>query len=273
MSRLRKIALFGILLILGSTAAAAGDDRYVANIERAIEAGRLTQAEAMLNVPDAIADPVARQRLTASFALARHENEKAARLFAELLLIMPRDCRIEEGAATAAMRLRHYDEAGSLLTDVTAACPDRVRAWGNLAILYDIQGRWEASADAHGRALALDPDDPALLNNAGASMFAQHRFREAQDYFQRAVERDPTSERYRNNLDIAIVAAGNAPSLDREIDPERRSRRLNNAGYAAWLANDPATAEDYFRKSIETSAYRFRVAEDNLEELRGKTTP
>jgi Tfp pilus assembly protein PilF len=263
-----------MLLVAGSAAAATtDDDRYIAGIERAIAAGRLTQAEVMLNVPDAITDPVERQRLAASFRLARHEDEKAADLFGALLLIMPRDCRVEEGAATAAMRLRRYEQAGSLLAVVTAACPDRALAWGHLAILYDVQGRWEASAAAHHRALALEPDNPALLNNAGASMFAQHRFREARDYFQQAAQRDPVTERYRNNLDIAVVAGGKTTAIDGESDPERRSQRLNNAGYAAWLADDRTTAEAYFNKSIETSAYRFRAAETNLEALTGKVAP
>jgi Tfp pilus assembly protein PilF len=274
MSRRHTIMSSVIVLCLGSAATAANrDDRYVAGIERAIAAGRLTQAEAMLNVPDAIANAVERQRLAASFALARHEDEKAMGLFEALLLIMPHDCRVEEGAATAAMRLHGYERANSLLASVTATCPERAMAWGYLAILYDVHGRWDVSAAAHHRALVLEPDNPALLNNAGASMFAQHRFREAQDYFQRAVQRDPVTERYRNNLDIAIAAGGKLPPIDRESDPERRSQRLNNAGYAAWLTDDRKMAESYFRKSIETSAYRFRAAEANLEELAGKGAP
>jgi Tfp pilus assembly protein PilF len=269
------IRLSAMLLVASGAAAAAGTDdgRYIAGIERAIAAGRLTQVEAMLNVPDAITNPVERQRLAASFLLARHEDEKAADLFGVLAQSMPHDCRVEEGAATAAMRLRRYEQAGSLLASVTVACPDRALAWGHLAILYDIQGRWDASAAAHHQALALDPDNPALLNNAGASMFAQRRFREARDYFQRAVQRDPVTERYRNNLDIAIVAGGKAPAIDDESDPERRSLRLNNAGYAAWLVDDRTTAEAYFNKSIETSAYRFRAAETNLDGLTGKVAP
>lgn len=238
---------------------------FVAAVDRAIEANRLIQAEAMLERTDIAIDASDRARLEASLLLALRRDADAASRFARLLEQSPNDCRLQAGAGIAALRLGRTAEAEPELKAATAACPDRAEAWGALAVLEDKQGRWDRSDAAYARAIALSKDNPALLNNAGVSLMARKRFGDAIRLFRQALLLDPSNTRARNNLDIAQVAGGERPSFDAEEDSQRKAERLNNAGYAALLAGDDTAATSYFDEAIRTNPFRFDTAEANLK--------
>ena len=48
------------------------------------------------------------------------------------------------------------------------------------------------------------------------------------------------------------------------------ARRLNNIGYAAWLAGDSSTARRLLSQAIEVSETRFERAEHNLARVEGR---
>lgn len=241
---------------------------FVAAVDRAITGGRLIQAEAMLSRADvSISDPD-RSRLMATLLLARHHDREASAGFETLLTGQAAsDCRVQAGAGIAALRLGNVKAAEPRLRAATAACPNNGDAWGALAVLEDQAGHWSASAAAYDRALALRPDDAALINNAGMSLLAQRRFVDAERVFRRALAIDPGNERAKNNLDIARVSSGGRPTFDGEEDSLTRAERLNNAGYAALLAGDDKSAADYFAEAIKVSPYKFATAENNLSDL------
>ena len=124
---------------------------------------------------------------------------------------------------------------------------------------------WGESADAYRRAIILDPENSALLNNAGVSMLNQGRSREAIDFFRQALALDPGDRRAANNLDIARIRSGERPSFGRDGGITARAERLNNAGYAALQAGDEDSASRYFREAISLYPFRFEAAETNLK--------
>jgi Flp pilus assembly protein TadD len=240
-------------------------ESFASAIERAIDANRLIQAEAMLDRTDIVLSAQQRQRLEALLLLAMHRDAEALSRFAVLIPQLPDDCRLQAGAGIAALRLGRMQEAEPKLLAATVACPDRSDAWGALAVLEDKEGRWDRSTAAYSRAIALSADDPALLNNAGVSMLSRQRYGDAVRLFRQALLLDPANERAKNNLDIARVASGERPSFDAEDDSRRRAERLNNAGYAALLAGDDIAATGYFDEAIRTNPFRFDTAEANLK--------
>lgn len=259
---------FTVVLLLGFAGAANGAEPSsadpVAAIDRAIAGDRLIQAGAMLDRKDLQLPAQERARLVASLLLAHRQDAQALKLFEAALAQQPQDCRLQAGAGIAALRLGRDKDAELRLRESTAACPDNAETWGALAVVEDKGGRWDLSAAAYARAIALSKDDPALLNNAGVSLMSQRRYAEAIRLFRQALLIDPANAHARNNLDIARVASGERPDFESEEDSGRRADRLNNAGYAALLAGDAAAATSYFDEAIKVNPFRFDVAEINL---------
>lgn len=274
MRTLALVALLG-LCVTSARATEAVTPDFTTAIDRAITADRLIQAEAMLARKDVVLPEPERGRLVASLLLARHRDDEALKRFQTLLAAKPDDCRLQAGAGIAALRLDRVAEAEPGLRAATSACPGDAKAWGALAVVEDKVGHWDRSADAYARAIAITPDDPALLNNAGVSLMRQKHFAEAIRLFRQVLLLDPGNERAKNNLDIARVTGGERPSFDAEEDSRQRAERLNNAGYAALLAGDDAAAVGYFAQAIKTNPFRFATAEANLDDasVKASATP
>ena len=271
---MRKRAFLPLAALLGLSAVVAQGTEpvapdYTPAIDRAIAADRLIQAEAMLGRKDIVLPGPDRARLAASLLLAQRRDAEAFTRFEALLATQPDDCRLQAGAGIAALRLGRVGDAGPRLRAATAACADDAKAWGGLAMLEDKAANWDRSADAYGQAIALTPDDPALLNNAGVSLLAQRRYADAARTFRQALLLDPANERAKNNLDIARVANGERPSFNAEDDSQRRAERLNNAGYMALLTGDEGAATRYFAEAIKVNPFEFRTAEANLGDVSG----
>ncbi len=245
------------------------EDRFVSAVERAIAGGRLVQADAMLAKMPAIAGP-AMELLRAALALARREDATAFAMYERIRTDNPGNCRVAVAAGIAALHLGRDADAEARLVPALSNCSDDANGWGALAMVRDRQGRWTESDSAYRKALALDPDSPGLLNNAGMSLLAQGHAHEAMSYFQQALSVAPANRRAANNLDIARVAAGERPQFDKDEDPTERAQRLNNAGFAALAGGDSESARRYFRQAIRDYPFRFDVAEANLEALTSK---
>lgn len=269
----RLILIAAVLFGIPGFVHAAGlpESSFVAAVDRAISGGRLVQAEAMLARTDVTINAIDRRRLEAARDLAQHRDREAYAGFEALLGEAAGDCRLQSSAGVAALRLNYIEIAERRLREATSACPGDGIAWGALAVIEDRAGHWEASSAAYARALAIRPDDAALLNNAGMSLLAQRRISEAERIFRQALAIDPANERAKNNLDIARVSSGGRPTFDSEEDSLIRAERLNNAGYAALLAGDDASAAAYFAEAIKVSPYRFAKAEANLADVETPT--
>jgi Flp pilus assembly protein TadD len=135
---------------------------------RAIAAGRLDQARAMLGVAVAAGakgEPV--DRLLADLAFARGEKETSINLYRALIGAHPDDPLLLERGGVAALRLGRTAEATALLDRATRLTGAGWRAWNARGAAADRQSRWEEADAAYARAAALDPTRAEVPNNQG----------------------------------------------------------------------------------------------------------
>lgn len=236
-------------------------------IASAIKSGRLYQAALMLDRLEAPTDDSERMTLLglrADLALASGDDENALRAFRYLDTLRPDDCGFLRGSGLAAAKLQHFGEAIADLERVTQNCAADWRSWDALAVAYASRQRWDASAAAHGRALALVPDNPAVLNNRAMTLLARKQYADALPYLQRAHGAAPRDARIVNNLDIARASSGTDPVRDPLDDAHRWAERLNNAGYAALLAGRTSDARRLLSAAIEADPRFAARAAANL---------
>lgn len=247
------------------TAPARAEPDYPA-IDEAIAAGRLVQARAMLTAIKPVEGEMDRaflDRLAADLALAEGRNDLAFGLYADVSQKAPENCHAARGTGIAALRLRRLADSVPALERASALCPDDWRVWNALGIAHDLRGDWTKSLAAYRKAIDLQPNSPKLLNNLGYSSLLQRRYGEAAELFGRAAALDPDNRRIRNNLDIALAAQG-WPLPRRADDAASQAQRLNNAGYAAFLAGDSRNARAYLSRAILADDVYFGRAAANL---------
>jgi Flp pilus assembly protein TadD len=229
----------------------------IAQIHAAIEGGRLVQARAML---DSRPDDPALRMLRADLALAAREDELALASYRVL-----DGAHAAEGAGIAALRLNRNAEAEPFLRSAVAQSPDLWRAWNGLGVAMDRAGRWNDAAIAYAHALALRPNEPAILANNGYSMLLQRRLDEAARFLDRAALLAPDDPVIRADRDMVDVLRGRFPEEKPKGETMAEwARRLNNAGYAAFVAGDRATATALITRAMLASETYYRRAANNL---------
>jgi Flp pilus assembly protein TadD len=267
------VVALGVLAPAGTAVAARPcNPGQLEFLRTALDSNRLIQVERMI----ASMQPTCREHrsfmaLTARWALRTGRSEQALSLYLRLMAQAPNDPELVSGAGRAAYHAGRIDQAYQWLSRATALPNADWRAWSALGVLHDRRREWEASERAYARAAQLAPNQAAIWNNRGYSLLLQRRFAEALIYLDRAYGLDPNDEAVRRTRTIGHAMAG-------RFDPARRPResarewadRLNNMGYAAWLAGDTEAARRLLAQAIEASDTRFARAEANLARVEGR---
>jgi len=232
-------------------------------IRAAIESGRLTQAELMLGPQPADSGP--ELGLFADLRLAQKRFAEAIPLLQKATVEQPQDPHPVSRLGIALLEVGRTGEAEAMLVRATALPGADWRTWNALGIAYDRRGAWPESRNAYARALQLAPDQPAILNNAGYSLLLQKRPQEARAFIARARALGGGDVRIAVNAELADAMNGAYPTARGAGESDHDwAARLNNAGYAAFLAGDLAGARSLFARAIEASDTRYEVAEHNL---------
>jgi Flp pilus assembly protein TadD len=251
------------------TAAEPAAQLSLAEAGRAIAAGRLDQARAMLSTAVAAGvkgDPV--DRLLADLALARGENEQAYGLYKALLTVHPDETLLLERGGIAALRLGRNGEATALLDRATRAPGAGWRSWNARGVAADRQGRWDEADAAYARAAQLDPGRAEVPNNLGWSMMLRGRWPDATAQFEKAAALNPKLPRLANNLELARAAtAADLPQRMAGESDEAFSARLNDAGVVAAASGQAKRAEAAFAQAIELKSRWYDRAAENLAAL------
>ena len=259
------LGLLGAAAWLTPAAGWACDAVQLEYVEEALAGDRLLQAERMLAQlrPTCEAEPGYR-RLVGRWALGTARHDEAFAAFSVLATALPDDSEALSGAGRAAFNLGRYDEAMDLLVRASLLPGADWRTWNALAVLHDRQRAWPASAEAYRQAFALASDEAAVWNNRGYSLLLQQRFAEAASDLDRAVALDSNNEIFRTNRDLAHAMAGRFGARRTGESDRQWAGRLNNMGYAAFLAGNRAAARSLLARAIEESDVAMARAEANL---------
>jgi Flp pilus assembly protein TadD len=241
----------------------------LAEVGRAIGAGRLDQAKSMLGTAIAAGakgEPV--DRLLADLAMARGEDVQALAIYRQLLALHPDEGLLLERAGIASLRLGLLPEATSLLDRATRQPDAGWRAWNGRGVAADRQGRWDEADAAYARAAELGPERAEIANNQGWSLMLRGQWQDAAAAFERAAVIDPKLPRLVNNLELAraAVAADLPQRMSGESD-EAYSARLNDAVVVATAAGQTKRAEAAFAQALEVRSRWYARAADNLAAL------
>lgn len=107
-------------------------------------------------------------------------------------------------AVMLADRNRDHRTGRALFDASLAAHPRSTRLWNNLAIEYQNDGDWEASAVALERALAIDPENAEAHNNLGLAQARRGDLRDAARSFGTALDLRPGMASALGNLCILL---------------------------------------------------------------------
>ena len=83
------------------------------------------------------------------------------------------------------------DEADAAAQEAIRLAPDRASTWVAASLVALSARHWSVAVDASRRALAIDPDNHAALNNLGVALRASGHRREGNQVLARAAQVDP----------------------------------------------------------------------------------
>jgi Flp pilus assembly protein TadD len=192
----------------------------------------------------------ARKTLTRAL-LAREDWANAFAHAAEMHRQHPDDVEVLTLRGILFRERKFFDEAEADLQAALRADDKCAEAHAALGILYDLTSKSEQADRHHRRAVALDGNNAAYLNNLGFSLLVRHKPREALEVLQRSARLDPTNIRLRTNLGFAYAATGDLPRAAREFDRGASpAEARNNLGFAYEARGDLVNAYDLYVQAL-----------------------
>lgn len=170
------------------------------------EQDRMDEASELFEQVRATPDPQRSEQawlIEAEQRIARDEGDLAIDLFNDALTQMPGSSALLYGRAMAAVRLDRIDLAEQDLRTLIQREPDNALALNALG--YTLSDRTDRQREAYrliDRALALQPDNPAILDSMGWVLFKLDRPEQALPYLERAVDGDFNPEIVAHLVDV-----------------------------------------------------------------------
>ncbi|MEO5774039.1 MAG: hypothetical protein ABIQ32_07975 [Sphingomicrobium sp.] len=255
--------------LLISVAAAANQPAPsdYSQISRAIAAGRLDQARAMVLAAvegGASGDPL--EHVLADLDDASGHCERAGPRYAELRKRHAADAQLAEQSAISALKCGNLAEAEQALASALALPNASWRGWNAKVVLSDTKRDWSEADRAYAQAARLAPDSAEVANNRGWSLLLRGRWSDALPELESAARLAPKSTRTAANLELARTAlSADLPSRRPGESDADWSARLNDAGVLAQLAGDRKKAIAAFSQAIEARSEWFERAANNLK--------
>ena len=133
-----------------------------------------------------------------------------------------------------------YDDALKFELRAVADDPRVWTSWMNLGAIYNAQQRWAQAEDACRRGLAVNPDNPVLLNQIGLALWLGGRPEEGLASWRRSVQLDPTDLTARVNLATSFYQIGQLDAAKDQLLGGLRSSlnsRMNPDPQAVYVAH------------------------------------
>jgi len=255
-----------------SPAPAAEPPVELVDIDQAIRAGRLEQAQIMVGRAIAAGQSGAHVDLIlADLAAAQGKNDEALARYQALLAVAPDDAMLAERAGISALKSGKVDAAIDLLNRSTKWPAATWRAWNARGVAADYKRDWTTADVAYAKAVALAPDEAEIVNNQGWSLLLRGDWKNAVGFFERAAARSPKSPRIANNLELARAAlATDLPRRQPGEADQDWAARLNDAGVAAQIMGNRARAVAAFSQALEARGNWYDRAANNLKAANSK---
>lgn len=235
----------------------ASENGDLAVIAAAIRAGRLIQAEVMLerlSAPSSSDEAEAVADVRGQFALATDASEQALRIFDMLRRAKPGQCGYVRDFGVAAARM---GDARAL--DALQDAEPRCATWQSeqtLGVIRARMRRWDASEQAFALSLRLSAGNAVTLNNRAFARIEQARYDDALDDLRTALRTAPGDRRIANNIDLVEGARGNRPRRRQgEDDDGAWATRLTFAAKGALRAGRTDLARAMLAQAIDVSPY------------------
>lgn len=265
MTKMRRPAWFGIVAAMLTSMAtvparadeaptapastpqpAADRESLIHSADLALQGNRFVEAQAVLDKLSETPDADDRSRvdlLRAEWLIATGRAAEAAPLLASLAPAEREGCRAAAAQGLVMMQADELDAADALLLGRTAGCGDDPVFWRALGRLHLTRDRVGAAADAFGEALTLQPDNDSIRNDLAVAMIAAGRPAEAAPILSDLARRIPGQPETVINLDYANGMMGRTPSRRESDNDAFWSQRLQYAGYGALSAGKAALGE------------------------------
>ena len=161
-----------------------------------VDAGRLEDARKLLHSLRVYSDEDRRRLYLVEGELLRQagEDQAAFDFFSEKLQELPNDTALLYARALVAERLDKLDQAEQDLRAIIEREPNNAQALNALGYtLADRTDRYEEALDYIQRALAMAPEDPAIIDSMGWVQYRLGHLEKARDYLRKALElaKDP----------------------------------------------------------------------------------
>jgi Flp pilus assembly protein TadD/TolB-like protein len=122
---------------------------------------------------------------------AEEDRTQAVGYYQRAIALDPTDIESYMDLASTMMEESRMDEAEAICAAAIDRAPDYYRPHGNLAYLLHVQGRMEEAALEYGRALELAPRVNWILNNLGMIYYRNEEWDRASELFERAFAIEP----------------------------------------------------------------------------------
>ncbi len=148
---------------------------------------------------------------------ASGKEADAQRYAAGWLKEHPADYTFEYNLSVAEIDRREFAQAEQRLLRIVAKLPDNVLALNNLAWVMSLQGKPGAVPYAQ-RAVDAMPNQAAPLDTLALALSVEKQYAKAVQTQQRAIELEPSNNRFKLNLARIAVQSGDKPLARRELE-------------------------------------------------------
>jgi len=246
-------------------ASAKSADAAVALVQQALDEQRLLDADRFLSQAALAGMKDSRlSLLDGELGLMRGHYSDALAPLQEAKKTPATAARALQDEGVALSLLSRSEEAMKSLQEAVAMDASLWRAWNALGAEYDARSRWGDAEAAYDKALAASGDQPIVLNNRGYSRLLQRRRDAAIADLVAALRKRPDFTEARTNLRLALAIGG---EYDRAVaggSSADQAALLNNAGFAAAMRGDYASAEHLLGQAIKAKGEYYTKASSNL---------
>jgi Flp pilus assembly protein TadD len=219
------------------------------DIDTAVQAGRLMQADAMLSWIEQQGDYAYVSR--AAFSRAEYHMANGDAVLATKALNRAGkeagdDCRRSKLSGWISGKTAQWNSAILQLASAVQNCPADAKLWNFLGLALIGKGEFSAAIEAFDSALALEPQHPALFNNRALALVGAGRNDSALADLNKALVLNADDAAIRDNADYLYGILGIEPVRTAEDSDAVWAGRLARTGDGARDAKRDKNANAYF---------------------------